>query len=477
VVSGERMALTQFVRFSLLTHQLSQATRWSAAKLARIQRIRLRRLLRHAVAKSPYFAHKFRGIDPTHCKLTDLPPSGKDELMEHFDAALTDPRVRGVEVERFIANPENLGHWFQGRYAVSHTSGSQGRPLLIVQDRRCLEIMFALMSSRAKPGAPISLSEGVRRLWSPARLAIVTTQRGFYPSGAAFEFMPELVGPYVRALRLSSQQPDLIERLNEFQPDILVGYASVLEALACQPDRLRLTRLKEVANNSEELSERALRRIRQNLCANVLDHYGAGECLLLSDGCRTDGGAHVNADWVILEVVDDDNRPVPNGQTGSKVLITNLANRVQPFIRYEIGDRLAMATAPCACGNRFPRIARVEGRSAELFWVSDQGRFRFLSGVLFHGAADSLHAVREWQAIQVERNRIDVRLQLLPGSPLAAEAAHSAFLANALACGLPSSVQLNVRLVETMEADPATGKFRRMISRTGPPPQLNGDAQ
>jgi len=468
------MSLAQFVRFSLLTHRLSRPIRWSPEKLARIQRVRLRRLVRNTVRSSAFFANKFRGIDADRCELTDLPPSRKDELMANFDAIVTDPLVRRTEVERFIGNPNNLGQWFLGRYAVSHTSGSQGSPLLIVQDRRCLEIAFAIMSSRAKPGGQIGVGEGIKRLWSPARLAVVTTGRGFYPSGAAFEFMPELVGPYVRVLRLSSQQPDLIERLNEFQPEILVAYASVLEALACQADRLRLTGLKEVANNSEELSPRAMRRIRQALCVNVLDHYGAGECLFLSEGCRTDGGAHVNADWAILEVVDDDYRAVPAGQTGSKVLITNLANMVQPFIRYEIGDRLTMASEPCGCGNRLPRIAQIDGRAAELFWVAENGRFRFLSGVLFHGAADSLQDVREWQAIQVDRNRIEVRLQLLPGSKLTSDTARDGFLATAKASGLPATVEVNVRLVEAVEADSANGKFRRMVSRVGPPPEVIG---
>jgi phenylacetate-coenzyme A ligase PaaK-like adenylate-forming protein len=289
--------------------------------------------------------------------------------------------------------------------------------------------------------------------------------------------MPELVGPYVRLLRLSSQQPDLIEQLNAFQPEALIGYASVLEALACRRDSLRLTRLAQVTNSSEELSPRALRRIRDGLCAEVLDHYGAGECLFLSDGCRGAGGAHVNADWAILEVVDDAYRPVPAGTTGSKVLITNLANMAQPFIRYEIGDRLTMAAEPCGCDNRLPRIARIEGRAAELFWIRDQGRFRFLSGVLFHGAADALRDVREWQAVQVDRNRIDVRLQLMGSGRVRPDAARQEFLAKALEGGLPASVELNVRIVDSLDADPETGKFRRMISRTGPPSELGPAAR
>ena len=118
--------------------------------------------------------------------------------MAHFDDAVTDPEVRQAEVERFVDDPENLGRWFLGRYAVSHTSGSQGQPMLILQDRKALEIFFALMCSRANPAGTPGILQGISRLLKPVRVAIVTMRRGAYPSGSAIEFMPELVGNFVR---------------------------------------------------------------------------------------------------------------------------------------------------------------------------------------------------------------------------------------------------------------------------------------
>jgi phenylacetate-coenzyme A ligase PaaK-like adenylate-forming protein len=69
---------------------------------------------------------------------------------------------------------------------------------------------------------------------------------------------------------------------------------------------------------------------------------------------------HLNSDWVILESVDDRHRPVPMGEPGNSTLLTHLANRVQPLIRYELGDRITLHER-CDCGCALPRI-EVEGR-------------------------------------------------------------------------------------------------------------------
>ena len=52
------------------------------------------------------------------------------------------------------------------------------------------------------------------------------------------------------------------------------------------------------------------------------------------------GRHHVHEDWVILEAVDENLQPVPDGSLSATALLTVLTNDVQPIIRYDIGDRL-----------------------------------------------------------------------------------------------------------------------------------------
>ena len=87
--------------------------------------------------------------------------------------AVTDPAVRRRDVEHFVEDPANAGRWFRDRYAVSHTSGSQGQPLLILQDRRCLELAFALQLTRGNVACKSVVAEAVRRFIRPGRLAVL----------------------------------------------------------------------------------------------------------------------------------------------------------------------------------------------------------------------------------------------------------------------------------------------------------------
>ncbi len=462
------------IGFAARTLLLGRVRQMSPERVARIQRRRLRALVRRAVERAPFFREKYRGIDLERFDLADLPPSSKAELMADFDRTVTDPAVRRAGLERFVDDPANEGRFFLDRFAASHTSGSQGQPMLMVQDRRTLELFFSLQMTRGNV-ARASVGEALRRFTHPARLAVVTLKRGFYPSASAFEYMPAVARRFVEVLRLSHTEPDVVARLNAFRPTALTAYAAVLDELALEAEagRLRLApELRQVTNNSEALSERARDRIARAFGVPVLNNYATGECPFLSNGCPTDLGAHVNADWAILEVVDEQYRPVPAGTPGRKVLITNLANTVQPFLRYEVGDIVTMAAAPCRCGSLLPRVERIDGRTADTFWVEDGRRYRQVISSVFKNAFDYTREVREWQAVQTGRNRVAVRLELLPGATLDGPHARAALDRQLELYGFRGVLEVALEVVPRLVADAATGKFRRIVSLVGPPADL-----
>jgi phenylacetate-coenzyme A ligase PaaK-like adenylate-forming protein len=458
----------QTLAYALRTLALNQVPRRPPEEVERLQEQRLRRLVRWAVARSPFFREKYRGVRLDRFRLADLPPVGKAELMDRFDEAVTDPHVRQSDVVEFFEDPGNLGRYFRGRYAVCHTSGSQGRPMSIVQDRAVLDLLFGLHFTRGNATARVGAREALRRLLNPARLAVVTTRPGFFPSAAAFAYMPAPAKRFVRKAQFSSTDPQIVERLVEFRPTVLTSYASVLETLAQDADRLRLAPdLRQVVNISEMLTEKARARVEAAFGVPVVDCYSMGECPFLSNGCPAGSGAHVNADWAVFEVVDEAYRPVPPGTLGHKVLVTNLANRVQPIIRYEIGDVVEMADRPCRCGSRLPRIARVVGRAAEKLWVRDGTRGCEVSGSLLKNACDYFHQAREWQVVQTEHDQLRVRLELLPGAALDRARAERAVADRLAFFGLPRGVEVRLEIVPRLEPDPATGKFRRLVSLGG----------
>jgi phenylacetate-coenzyme A ligase PaaK-like adenylate-forming protein len=467
------MKLVDTLRFSLWTLGLKRVPHWSPERVGRLQQRRLRRLLQFAVDHSTFYREKYHGLDVERCSLTEFPPTHKGELMAHFDQAVTHPQVRRRDLEHFIEDPANAPKWYLDRYAISHTSGSQGQPMLVVQERLALELAFAFQLTRGNTACKVGPLEAWRRFRQPGRAAILGSQPGFYPSASAFLHMPPAVATYLDVRRFAPIYPDLIEQLNAFRPTAISGYASVLQELARRADGLRLApELQQVVSNSEMLTDKARAEFRAAFGVPILDTYLTGECTFLSNGCPTDAGAHVNADWVIVEIVDEQNRPVPPGQRGHRVLVTNLANYVQPYIRYEVGDRVTMATEPCGCGNRLPRIARVEGRTADVFWVRNGDGYRQLVGLLFKNAFDPMLEVREWQAIQEERNRIRIRLELMPQAQLDEARVWRSLNRQLESASLRNLVEVSLEVVPSLGTDPTTGKLRRVVSLIGAPPEV-----
>jgi phenylacetate-coenzyme A ligase PaaK-like adenylate-forming protein len=442
----------------------------SRPALERIQDARLRRLLRHAVRRSRFYRRKYQGLNLERVKLTDLPTVSKTELMEHFDEVMTDPRITRAGVEKFVADPANIDRHFLGRYAVCHTSGSQGRPALIVQDRSVFRAIFAMQLARGN-AVPKTVGNFFYHLRHPRRWAVFLLRPGFFPTGTAFGNMPQPVRwlTDVRRYMISDPFAENLTKLNEYQPNYISGYAHILLNLAAAQEAGKLDlrsggHLTLMVNISEPLSAEHQARIEAVFGVPVANHYAMGECMPLSLGCPRFGGAHVNVDLAILEVVDRQGRPVPDGTPGDKVYVTNLCNSVQPFIRYEIDDVVTLSERPCACGSALPHIRAVAGRNNDRLWVVIHGRYQELPNFLFTSALHTVFDLAEYQVEQFARNGFRIFAQPIPGRTLAPETVLKALRTKLDREGLTPHLTLEVQLVDEVRPDSRTGKFRRFRS-------------
>ncbi len=104
-------------------------------------------------------------------------------------------------------------------------------------------------------------------------------------------------------------------------------------------------------------------------------------------------------DLVIVEVVDQDNRPVPPGVYGDKLFITVLFNRTQSLIRYELSDSVRLATDPYLSGHPFALIDDIQGRVEEvLSFPGVAGGVVNVHPLVFSRIMDTL-PVSGWQVI------------------------------------------------------------------------------
>lgn len=453
--------------------QLTRLQRRSAADLLCLQEQRFRELLRFVLQHSAYYRDQYRGIDPDRCRPTDLPTLSKRALMVHFDQLVTDPAVKLAEVQRFLEDSRHPGRYYLGKYGVWHTSGSEGQPAVLVQDRKAMALLYAVPMARGN-ALPKTYRNLVRQLFRRARVAVVRMGRSSNPPGAPLDYLPLAVRAFLNVLQVPHGQgmEQIVQQLNGFQPQFLSAHANVLERLAQQEraGRLHLRgRLLQLTSIAEPLSASTRQLLQDVFGVPVVDLYAMGECIVLSHGCPRFGGSHLNVDLAMLEVVDRENQPVPPGTAGSRVLVTNLCNRVQPLIRYEVNDVVTISPDPCPCGSPFPLICPVQGRARDRFWVSGSQVHQEILPHVFKLPLQHCGDLAEYQVVQTERNGFLVRLVPLPGRGLET-APVAQRLEEALKLeGLAGLIQFRLEVVQAIHPDPRSGKVQRMLSLVGDP--------
>ena len=197
----------------------------------------MRDLVAYARTHSAYFADLYRDVPEVVTDVAQLPVVTKAEMMRHFDQWVTDPSVNLEQVEAFVADPSLIGHDYLNRYVVCTTSGSTGTPAILLHDRGALVIYNVLGYVRALPVAMFS----ARNLWAlvrgRGRLAAVFVTGGHFLGNTMMARRLRTVPSRARMQRLFSALspvPELVADLNAFQPVVLGGYPSALQALATE---------------------------------------------------------------------------------------------------------------------------------------------------------------------------------------------------------------------------------------------------
>jgi len=170
----------------------------------------------------------------------------------------------------------------------------------------------------------------------------------------------------VLALPVTLPLPQLVEALNQFQPTYLNVYPSVAMWLADEQQVGRLRLSPQMLVTAAELrTPEMTQRLQDAFGVRPFDVYGCTEGLFGSE-CQHHQGIHLFEDTTLVENVDADGQPVPAGQPGSRLLVTNLHNLVQPLLRLEVTDLVTLDPDPCPCGRTLVRVSTIHGRSDDV---------------------------------------------------------------------------------------------------------------
>jgi len=444
--------------------EVRRAGRASPSLIAARQQARLQGIVAFARDHSRFYSRRYHGVPTGTPNLHSLPPVSKPELMASFDDWVTDPEVTRSDVDDFVAEPALIGRLLHDRYAVWTTSGTTGDPGIFLHDRTALRVYASLAIVRGIRAWIDSKAIGTF-LRRGVRVAAVIATGGHFASAAVEELVSSLHPAVARRLRVFSvltPLPEMVQALNEFQPTILVGYSTAVALLAQKQiaGELRM-RPGLIITTAEWLAPAARDQIRKGFGRPARDLYAASEFLGIAYSCAQ-GQLHVNADWVILEPVDEAYRPVPAGHASHTVLLTNLANHVQPIIRYDIGDSVTVVPDRCSSGSPLP-VIQVQGRQDEILELAaPEGKRVPILPMALETVVEEVPGVQRYQIIQTAPAVLSVRIEAAPGieSRHVRAAASKSLREYLKAQGLPS-----VRIEQASEPptrDPVTGKFRQV---------------
>jgi phenylacetate-CoA ligase len=425
-----------------LLHAL-EASQWlSPAALRQLQTERLRTLLCHAGLHVPYYRALFArlGFDPTRVHdvrdLRCLPILRKADINARRDDFRAD-----------IAGPLQR----------SNTGGSSGEPLIFHLGRaRVSHDVAAKWRATRWWGVDIGEREAV--LWgSPIELGAQDRWRAWRDRLLRTTLLP--------AFRMSQDRLDAyLRRLQRLRPRMVFGYPSALCHLArhALARRVPLDTLgvRVVFVTGERLYEEQRTLLATTFGCPVANGYGGRDAGFIAHECP-EGGMHLSAEDVIVEILDPDGQPVPDGTTGA-IVITHLASGDFPFIRYATGDRGALGTAPCPCGRGLPLLQSLEGRSTDFVVAHD--------GTVMHGLAliYILRDIAQVRAFKIVQESLLLTRVLVVCVPALADATRAAIVAQFKA-RLGAEVAIDIAEVAEIAAE-ASGKYRYVVSNIAATP-------
>jgi phenylacetate-CoA ligase len=397
----------------------------------------LARTLRRAIDEVPYYRAR-RDAYEVDLRADDLP-----RALARLPV-LGKPTVR-ADVEQFQPSPR------LPMTTYHRTSGTTGSPL-------------KLAGTLPERGFSHNILEDwTRRVLGPRRRAELALS-GFMtpPVGSdRLAWIDPISGrAFLSIYNLNeANRPRVLRLMRRLRPGVITGYASAVHQLALLAgDALRGSRDERVSLVTSEVLQPAWRdQIEDGLCSKVYDQYGSQEGSHLAISCAHNS-MHIHPLVGVIEVVDEEGRPVPAGRPG-RVLVSGFLRRSMPLIRYDLGDTaesLGYAT-DCPCGLAWPRIGRVDGRSEDLVRTRDGRRIGYLA---FH-AFKVLEGVSEGQIVQTGYDRFTCNIVRATRGAVADEAIE-ARIREQVQGRLQGPVDIDFRYLESIPRG-ANGKFKAVV--------------
>ena len=370
--------------------------------------------------------------------------------MANFDRILTDRQITMQKIDAFTEDLDHVGRMLKGKYLVSKTSGSTGNPAVVLYDKHMIDVSSAVAAFRT-----FARREDLKTfLRHGKKTAGVFADYGFYLACGMSRYLQlKMPGKQTKiTVDVNAPEEQIIRELNAFDPAMLSGYPSNL-ALLADYEELKI-HPDVVITGGELLTDAVRQKLSDKFGCYVQTHYSCTEAGEIACECE-EGHLHVNEDWVIVEPVDQNDQPVGYDVLSDKVLITNLANFIQPFIRYELTDRIILHSEKCKCG-RHTHWLEIEGRTDDTLVFENGVKIAPMS---LYKILEEVKAIRRFQLVQTAPDRLELRM--VSDAPEAAFAEAKRELQIFFESKGIQGVELN-KSDQAPQADPVSGKFKHI---------------
>ncbi|KAA3652566.1 MAG: phenylacetate--CoA ligase family protein [Proteobacteria bacterium] len=419
-------------------HRAMEASQWwPPERIAGFQAERLRAFLADVGGHVPYYRQVFAdaGLIPAEV-------SGPADLLRL--PFLTKSLIRAHTDDLRASDARGLSRF--------NTGGSSGEPLIFfIGDERVSHDVAAKW--RATRWWDVDIGDREIVVWgSPIELGAQDRVRQLRDALMRTELMP--------AFEMSDAKLDgFVARIRARRPAMLFGYPSAISHIARHAEKrgVRLDDLgvRVVFVTSERLYDHQRECIERLFGCPVANGYGGRDAGFIAHQCPS-GSMHITAEDIIVEIVDPAGQVLPPGQSG-EIVVTHLATRDFPFIRYRTGDIGMLDDTPCACGRGLPVLKEIQGRSTDFVIAMD--------GTVMHGLS-LIYVLRDIPGVRafkiVQESLTLTRVQVEPGETFSEGDVQA--IRNGLQARLGASVEIVVDQVAQI-APERSGKFRYVISK------------
>jgi phenylacetate-CoA ligase len=333
--------------------EMEAADRFTPGELEQLRIRKLKDLIEYCYAHVPYIRTRMKEAGV-----------GSSNIREPGDLALL-PIMTKADVH---GNRESLRSEVSGKLRSFSTSGSTGAPLALDFSKRRLASHVACRQ-RVSRWWGVSIGDPEIALWGPP---LNWTYRDWLRGLRDRVMSSRLLSAYEMNEPTMSRYLDILGTGRWRQ---IFGYPSAVYLLCLQARKegrnLRRSGIKVVFVTGEVLFPHQRELITETLGCLVANGYGGRDSGFVAHECPQ-GGLHIMADAVIVEIVDSEGGPVPPGESG-EIVVTDLYSHEAPCLRYATGDMGVASSRLCSCGRPLPLLERIDGRVIDAV-VAPDGR-------------------------------------------------------------------------------------------------------